>query len=275
MIETINKAQQKTAELWQSLNEQDAVCFDVDSTVVTGEFIDELAAYLGVGELVQNVTKNAMGGKMNFRTALHQRLSIMQPSLTDVNLFSKSDPLSLTNGIKRLVDLLHSLNIDVYLVSGGFDALIFPVAEVLNIPLSNVFANTLLFTEDGKYKGFDEEKPTSDSGGKGKAIASILTRKQYRHVVMIGDGATDAEASPPADAFIGFGGNVTREAVKSKCDLYIYDFDELTKLLRQNSTEYSIEQPTLGETNSCSNGSVRKTTHSISNCDQNIVDGVR
>ena len=96
------------------------------------------------------------------------------------------------------------MNVDVYLISGGFDALIFPVAEELNIPLSNVFANTLLFTEDGKYRGFDESQPTSQSGGKGKAIASILNRKQYRRVVMVGDGATDAEAAPPAVSCIQF-----------------------------------------------------------------------
>ena len=41
--------------LWSLLGPQDAVCFDVDSTVVMGEFIDELADYLGVGEQVQQV----------------------------------------------------------------------------------------------------------------------------------------------------------------------------------------------------------------------------
>ena len=44
-----------TIDIWRSLSNRDAVCFDVDSTVVTGEFIDELAEYLGVGELVQSV----------------------------------------------------------------------------------------------------------------------------------------------------------------------------------------------------------------------------
>lgn len=49
---------------------------------------------------------------------------------------------------------------------------------------------------------------------------------------MIGDGMTDAEAKPPADAFIGYGGVVTRNAVKKKADWFIYDFQELIDVLQ-------------------------------------------
>jgi len=48
---------------------------------------------------------------------------------------------------------------------------------------------------------------------------------------MIGDGMTDYDASPPADAFIGFGGNVVREEVKSKAKWYVKDFRELINAL--------------------------------------------
>lgn len=44
---------------------------------------------------------------------------------------------------------------------------------------------------------------------------------------MVGDGATDAEACPPADAFIGFGGNQIRDSVKKLSDWYVYDFAAL------------------------------------------------
>jgi phosphoserine phosphatase len=44
---------------------------------------------------------------------------------------------------------------------------------------------------------------------------------------MVGDGATDLEASPPADIFIGFGGNQVREAVKNRADWFVYSFKEL------------------------------------------------
>lgn len=54
----------------------------------------------------------------------------------------------------------------------------------------------------GEYAGFDETQPTSRSGGKGEVIRR-LKEKGFRIVVHIGDGSTDLEASPPADAFIG------------------------------------------------------------------------
>lgn len=89
------------------------------------------------------------------------------------------------------------------MVSGGFDCLIYPVAHELGIPKENVFANKLKFYHDGSYAGFDEDQPTSKSGGKSKVIHTL--REQFGHttILMVGDGITDMEACPPADAFIG------------------------------------------------------------------------
>lgn len=70
--------------------------------------------------------------------------------------------------------------------------------------MENVFANKLLFFFNGDYAGFDASQPTSRTGGKGEAIS--LIRKQHGsnvRITMVGDGATDLEASPPADNFIG------------------------------------------------------------------------
>lgn len=50
----------------------------------------------------------------------------------------------------------------------------------------------------GEYAGFDETQPTSESGGKGKVIAHLKEQFHFKNIVMIGDGATDMEACPPA-----------------------------------------------------------------------------
>ena len=50
---------------------------------------------------------------------------------------------------------------------------------------------------------------------------------------MVGDGATDMQARPPADAFIGFGGIVTRDVVKEGADWFVTDFEELLEIIRQ------------------------------------------
>lgn len=221
-----------TKRIWRTA---DAVCFDVDSTVCQDEAIDELADFLGVGEEVSKCTVRAMNGNMTFREALSLRLGIMSPSFEQLEAFAMSHPPRLTPGVKDLVAELHQRQIDVYLVSGGFRRLILPVANALNIPPANVFANEILFDRKGKYAGFDKNELTSDSGSKqiGKpGVCGLLKRRMgYENLVMIGDGATDMEASPPADAFIGFAGNQCRESVRRGAAWLVHDFDTLRRQL--------------------------------------------
>jgi phosphoserine phosphatase len=70
-------------------------------------------------------------------------------------------------------------------------------------------------TADGEYAGFDEREPTSETGGKARAIEGLRKQHGYSSVVMIGDGVTDLEAKGPADVVIGFGGNVVRPPTSS------------------------------------------------------------
>jgi phosphoserine phosphatase len=79
--------------------------------------------------------------------------------------------------------------------------------------------------------GFDESQPTSRSGGKKNVIETLKKQFGYERLVMIGDGATDLEACPPADAFIGFGGNQIRQIVKEKAKWFVTDFMVLCKAL--------------------------------------------
>jgi len=215
-------------QIWR---QADAVCFDVDSTIIQEEGIDELAKFCGKGDEVTALTKNAMSGAMGFRESLTIRLNIIKPSMNQIRDFIKERPARLTPGIKKLVDCLQHRGTPIYLISGGFRGLISPVALSLNIPLQNIFANKLKFYLNGEYAGFDETEPTSMSGGKGKVVAQLKEQFGYNNLVMIGDGMTDLEASPPADAFIGYGGNVIREEVKRKSKWYITDFQELMDVL--------------------------------------------
>lgn len=213
----------------------DAVCFDVDSTVCQDEAIDELAEFLGVGSEVAKCTQCAMNGSMTFREALTLRLSIMRPTFEQLEAFAVTHCSPLTPGIKELVAELHGRHVDVYLVSGGFRRLILPVAQQLNIPKERIFANEVLFDQNGNYAGFDTNELTSDSGSKqvGKpGVCGLLKRRDgYENLVMVGDGATDMEASPPADTFIGFIGNQCRESVKRNAPWLVRDFDTLRRLL--------------------------------------------
>ena len=223
-------------DLWLNT---DCVCFDVDSTVCTEEAIDELAKFQQVGTLVEAITRNAMGGTMSFRTALQARLNIIKPTRQRLEQFLVSHPSQLTDGISELINLLHERQIAVYLITGGFHSIVDPVAEQLNIPLSNVFANQIFFNPDGSYAGFDEDEMTSDSGGKGRVIEYLKNKYHYKRLIMIGDGATDMEAN--ADGFIGFGGNVIREKIRDSAPWFVKSFYELTDAFRNDPIE-SISQ---------------------------------
>lgn len=82
----------------------------------------------------------------------------------------------------------------------------------------------------GTYAGFDVNQPTSRTGGKGEAI-NVIRRSlgPNNKMTMIGDGATDLEASPPADNFIGYGGNIVRDEVRNRAQYYVTDFQQLYK----------------------------------------------
>ncbi|CAI4227931.1 unnamed protein product [Auanema sp. JU1783] len=223
---------ERAKRIWRNA---DAVCFDVDSTVCQDEAIDELANYLGVGEEVANVTRAAMNGNARFRDALAARLQVMKPSYEQVEEYATKTKPKLTPGIQSLVRLLLDRGTQVYLVSGGFRRLIIPVADILGVDRKHIYANEILFDINKKYCGFDTNEPTSDSGSKdvGKpAVIALLKKKfNYKNVVMVGDGATDLEACPPADTFIGFGGNQIREAVKNRADWFVTNFVDLQQEL--------------------------------------------
>uniref|UniRef100_A0A672ZI01 Phosphoserine phosphatase n=1 Tax=Sphaeramia orbicularis TaxID=375764 RepID=A0A672ZI01_9TELE len=194
----------------------EAVCFDVDSTVIKEEGIDELAKFCGVGDAV---------------TEMYEGFCIWTNSAFTEKVPCSMDILSLP--IVELVDRLHQRNIKVFLISGGFRCIVEHVATQLNIPLHHVYANRLKFYFNGEYAGFDESQPTAESGGKGKVISMLKEQYGFKTVVMIGDGATDLEACPPASAFIGFGGNVTRPQVKDRSSWYVTSFGELLKELEK------------------------------------------
>nr|XP_002119347.1 phosphoserine phosphatase-like [Ciona intestinalis]XP_004227312.1 phosphoserine phosphatase-like [Ciona intestinalis] len=205
----------------------DAVCFDVDSTVCCDEGLDELAKYCGVADKVKEWTNKAMGGSVSFRESFRSRLEIVKPSTQTMKSFVESHPVQLSPSVKELVNKLHESGCNVYLVSGGMVEIIEPVAKLLNVPLSNVFANRLKYYFNGEYAGFDEDCPTSESGGKPRVIKELKQKFGYKKVVMIGDGVTDMEASPPADAFVGYGGNVVRPKVEENSAWFVTDFKEM------------------------------------------------
>lgn len=216
--------------VWQNAQ---AVCFDVDSTVCTEEGIDVLAKYCGVEDQVKHWTTRAMEGEVKFEHALKARLEIIQPRKQDIEACLRHFPPRFSPGIVPLFQQLRERQVPTYLVSGGFRAMIAPVADALHVPFTRVFANTIWFDDaTGAYAGFDSNEPTSRDGGKASALTRIQERGKYENMVMIGDGMTDVQAKPPARLVIGYGGVVMRQTVQAQADWYITDFHELINALK-------------------------------------------
>ncbi|EDQ90331.1 uncharacterized protein MONBRDRAFT_16456 [Monosiga brevicollis MX1] len=208
-----------------------AVCFDVDSTVCIDEGIDKLAEYCGVGQAVAEWTARAMGGSVTFQDSFAARLDIIKPTTAQVRIQALvEEGPKLTPGVREVVAALQARGVQVFLVTGGIRPLILPVAAALNISPDNIFANVLHHDATGAYVDFDRNQPTSRTGGKQEVARLLREERGLAPLIMIGDGATDMEARPPADAFIGFGGNVVREKVKAGADWFISSFDELLAL---------------------------------------------
>lgn len=178
-------------------------------------------------------TAKAMGGSVPFDEALKARLELFKPSQLDIEACLEKHPLELTPGVATLIETLHSRDVHVYLVSGGFRQMINPLADLLNISRERVFANNILFGEGGAYAGFDDKEPTAWAGGKAKVVAALKQKHAYSPIFMVGDGATDMEARPPADAFIGFGGIAVRDVVKANADWYVEELNHLIEPLQK------------------------------------------
>lgn len=103
-----------------------------------------------------------------------------------------------------------------------------PIADAVGVPHHRIFANTIIFdgpNGDGEYLTYDSKEFTCRDGGKAKALQHIRDELGVSGpIVMIGDGVTDVQAKPPADAVIGYGGIVARAAVQETADWFVDDF---------------------------------------------------
>lgn len=219
------------------LLEADAVFFDVDSTVVTTEGIDLIGKCFGIMKEISELTHKAMNGNVKFQDAMAQRLELIAEHGMTRDTLEKCVQTEGTPkwspGVQEVVKMFHKQGTDVYLVSGGFQNMIKPVALELHIPQNKIYANEILFDEEGNYTGFDRNAPTSASGGKPKVVKQMKKKHGYKKTIMFGDGATDMDARDdgPADVFIGYGGVQVREKIKNGADWFITSFQEILEIL--------------------------------------------
>lgn len=161
---------------------------DMDSTIVTGETLDELAAVAGVGDRVAALTRRSMNGEIDFAEALRQRVALLRGLALDA-LERTWARTRLTPGARELVATMRAHNATTALVSGGFTFFTGRVAALLGFDLHR--ANVLL--DDGTHLTGEVAAPILDRDAKLATLRELAAARNLRPAatLAVGDGAND------------------------------------------------------------------------------------
>ncbi len=164
------------------------VCFDMDSTLIEAEVIDELAAAAGVGEQVSAITERAMQGELDFIQSFEQRVALLKGLRGDV-LQGIAERLPVTEGAERLIRNLRALGYKTAILSGGFNYFGRYLQDKLGIDY--VFANELEM-EDGIVTGRVTGQVV-DGKRKAELLRELAAKEGIRleQTIAVGDGAND------------------------------------------------------------------------------------
>ncbi|PMV86916.1 MULTISPECIES: phosphoserine phosphatase SerB [unclassified Pseudomonas] len=162
--------------------------FDMDSTLIEAEVIDELAKAAGVGDQVSEITERAMSGELDFRASFKERLALLKGLDVSV-LDSIGASLRLTEGAETLFAELKRLGYKTAILSGGFTYFAKQLQAKLGIDY--VFANELEVV-DGKVTGVAVE-PIVDAQRKADLLKELAHKEGLRleQTIAVGDGAND------------------------------------------------------------------------------------
>ena len=193
------------------------IFFDVDSTLVTIEGIDVLA---GGNPEIARLTAAAMNGEIPLDQVYARRLDIIRPKRQAVEELGQRYIASLTPGAGETVEALRAAGAEIHLVTAGIAQAIAPLAQHLGVAGRLVHAVSLHFDAAGNYAGFDSRSFLAKPGGKEIVVRDVRARSHGK-AAFIGDGASDLEARPAVDLFVGFGGVHTRPIVRENADVFV------------------------------------------------------
>ncbi len=177
------------------------IVFDMDSTLIQTEVIDELADLCGVGDEVKKITHQAMNGEIDFDASLRKRVSKLK-GLDTTRMHEVLEKLPLTPGVEEFLKTIKTLGYKVALISGGFS--FFADALKSKLGLDYAFANELEII-DGKLTG--NVTGTIVNANQKAILVKLIAQQEnisLEQVVAIGDGANDLPMLATAGLGIAF-----------------------------------------------------------------------
>jgi phosphoserine phosphatase len=174
---------------------------DMDSTMIEGETLDELAAFAGIGERIAAITARAMNGELDFKDALRERVGMLRGLKLDA-LEQTWQRVRFTPGARELVATMKAKGALTALVSGGFTFFTGKVAAALGFDHHR--SNTLL--DDGAALTGKVAEPILDRDSKLAALNAFAARRgiKLNATLAVGDGANDLAMIKAAGLGVAF-----------------------------------------------------------------------
>ncbi|KAF9983671.1 hypothetical protein BGZ75_004863 [Mortierella antarctica] len=166
------------------------VVFDMDSTLIQQEVIDEIARHAGVMDQVAEITEAAMNGEIDFKESLKRRVALLKGTPVSV-LETVRDRLTFTEDALYLCKALKKIGFKLAVISGGFMPLALHVKNILG--LDYAFANQLKVSPDGLYLTGETVGPIVSGERKAELLEVIAQAESVTldQVIAVGDGAND------------------------------------------------------------------------------------
>ena len=174
---------------------------DMDSTIVTGETLDELADFAGLKGKIAAITRRSMNGEIDFVEALRLRVGMLKGLPLDA-LEKTWERVTLTPGARELIDTMRANNALTALVSGGFTFFTAKVAALVGFDVHR--SNTLV--DDGVVLTGEIAEPILDREAKLATLRELAALRglKPRAVMAVGDGANDLAMLAEAGLGVAF-----------------------------------------------------------------------